>query len=119
MELRPHCLGFVIASEKMTKKQTHSALRHIGVALIDLDYAILELTQSPCQPCARDAHRANIRQLSDQRDRLREFADGLVTGLGGGDGQVSCWASKWWPDLASKTRADRAVGRSPSDGAAV
>lgn len=101
----------------MTHGNAHSALRHIGIALIDLDYAILELQQSTCQPCARDAHRANIRQLSEQRDRLREFADGLVDRLAARQGQALTWTSRWWPDFAP--RSDHADGPSSLDGAAL
>lgn len=80
-------------------KNVSAAFRHIGIALIDLEYAILELSQSSHRAKLRGLHDAPLNELICERDRLYALSQRLVA-LAQDDPPDTSWAHRWWPGFA-------------------
>ena len=90
----------------MRDEHWNAAMRHLRVALVDLDYGLTEISASRCDGGAFGAKQAILANLAAQHDSLAELVRLLGQQAATSPDDGARWIANWWPDL-SRQDGDR------------
>lgn len=81
----------------MFDKKADAALRHLGVALIDIDYAIAELSRTPGDGRSIGLEETALGELIAGREQIRELAARMAGSLVDRKRKNDVWVRRLWP----------------------